>query len=188
MEPDHIRRTVGDVSHGIEIEVRSVGRKNGVTPRDRGQAPEEILLDLQVLEHRLDDEIDGCQSRPIDGGAKCDCRSDACKPATFRSSRGRRNTPRCGCGLAPAPPRPLPTARRRSRHRARQWRYPTPSCRHRSRRSIGWNAVARPPGPDAWRLAFREELMPQGRASREPRSPRIAIAPWRALRRSLGLR
>ena len=56
--------------HGIKIEVRSVGRKNGVTPRDRGQAPEEFLLDLQVLEHRLDDEIDGCQSRPIDSGCQ----------------------------------------------------------------------------------------------------------------------
>ena len=54
---EHVARTLGRCRDGIHVERRRVGRQHRAGLRDRVELAEDLLLERQLLEHRLDDEI-----------------------------------------------------------------------------------------------------------------------------------
>ena len=57
MHADHVLRPPGRGGDRVDVERRRVGREDGAGLRDAVERREHLLLDLHVLEHRLDDEI-----------------------------------------------------------------------------------------------------------------------------------
>ena len=57
MHPDHLLGAAGSRRDLINIEIGSVGGEDGALRRDSVKFGEHLLLDIHVLEHRLDDEV-----------------------------------------------------------------------------------------------------------------------------------
>ncbi len=54
---DHLLRPPRRLRDGVDVERRGVGRQNGMRRAHLVQPREDLLLDAQVLEHRLDDDV-----------------------------------------------------------------------------------------------------------------------------------
>jgi len=69
MQPDHIRRTRDAGGDGVDVEIRRVSREDRTRLADAIEFGEHGLFDRHVLEHGLDDQIDGGE-RVIGGAAR----------------------------------------------------------------------------------------------------------------------
>ena len=57
MHTQHICRPTGDSGNGVHVKGRGIGREDRAIPSDAVEFPEHRLLDLHLLEDRLDHEI-----------------------------------------------------------------------------------------------------------------------------------
>jgi len=67
MQADHIAEPPRCRRDGVEIEIRRVGGEHSARPRRLVEATEHVGLDGEILEHRLDDEVDAREGRPVGG-------------------------------------------------------------------------------------------------------------------------
>ena len=67
VKPDHalgVRHALREIG---DEERRRVGRQDRVRAADRFEPREDLLLDVEVLEDGFDDEVRGCELRPVGG-------------------------------------------------------------------------------------------------------------------------
>ena len=57
VEADHVLGPLGDAADLVDVERRGVGGEDRARLADRVELPEDVLLELHVLEHRLDHDV-----------------------------------------------------------------------------------------------------------------------------------